>query len=137
MPVQPGVLPFDLANLLSDGQGAGLAVLERDMAEPDAYGGTQKPNWQPLSTVECVLVWNKSTGTRSANRTYVSPDRRVPVSESFMIVPAGTDVTENDRVAQILDVDGAGTVEGQFTITAVLNQETHIEVYMERMVLGP
>ena len=131
-----GVLAFDLGALLSAGQGAALAVLLRDMSEPDAFGDDSPEDWQPLSTVPCVLGWDKSVGVRSANRVYVDPTRTVPISQGGMVVAADTDVTETDRVEKVLTPDGDLWIDGLFTITGVLEQGTHKEVMLTRSHLG-
>lgn len=131
-----GILPYDLALLFSEGQRSGFAVIERDMGVGDAYGGESSPNWRTLSTVPCVLVWNRSTGTRSASRTYVTPARTVSEQEGMFVIPAGTDVTEEDRVARFVDADGNVIEDGLFLIGVLLEQGTHLELYVERAHLG-
>jgi hypothetical protein len=128
-------LPYDLASLFQE-TWSGVATFERDFGEPDAYGGEGRPDWQSIGNVDCLLVWNKSTGAHAAQRTYVSPDRKVPMSEGFLICPAGTDVTENDRIIQVQFHDGT-LIDGLFIIDAVLQQDTHVEVYIDRSHLGP
>lgn len=112
------------------------AVLERDVAQDDRYGGQNPPEWEELATVPCRLYWDKSTGARSANRTYVSVSREVPISEGGMIIPSGTDVTEEDRVVRVLTSTGDLFVDGIFEIVAVINQFTHFELSVQRTGLG-
>ena len=83
-----------------------------------------------------LMWWDKSEGARSANRTYVTPSRAVPMSEGGMICPLGTDITEQDRIAQLLDSNGNLLVDGIMTITAVLYQQDHMEVDLFRTALG-
>lgn len=132
-----GFLAFDFDYLLADGQGSGFAVFQRNYAVGDAYGGEVPPDWQLLSTVPCIQWWDKSTGIRSANREYVTVTRTVPVSEGALLIPAGTDVTQDDRVTQIVDGSGDVIVEGVFDITGVIEQRTHMELYVMRTSLGP
>lgn len=117
------------------------AVLERDVSEPDAYGADSAPDWRPLNTVPCLLWWDRSSGARSANRSYVSTSRQVAVSQGGIMLPAGTDVTEQDRIVQINKFDPAVDqwvldVVGLFTIVAVLNQQDHVELSVTRPNLG-
>lgn len=134
--MQSGILPYDLARMFSGGQGAGKATFERDMGQPDGYGGDAKPDWQTLFTVDCVLYWNRSTGSHATQKVVVTPARKVPMSEGLLICPAGTEVTENDRITEVRFVDDT-VIEGLFIIDAVLNQETHVEVFIDRSHLGP
>lgn len=118
------------------------AVIERDMGGLDEYGGDEPTNWQPHVTVPCRLWWARSSGARSANRVYVDPSRQVPVSEGGVIVPLGTDVTEQDRIARVEEFDQESErwetlVEGVVQIIAVLNQDgDHLELSVERTSLG-
>lgn len=112
------------------------AVVERDVSEGDGYGAPTKPNWEYLLTVPCRLWWQRSTGVRSANREYVTPARMVPISEGGMILPSGTDVTEQDRVVAIQDRQGNPLIDGIFSITSVLNEEDHMEISVTRTHLG-
>lgn len=130
------MLQYTFQSLLTE-----QAVIERDMAGGDGYGGSEKPDWQYLATVPCRLVWSRATGVRSANRTYVSPARAVPVDEGMLMMMLGTDVTENDRIAVVNLFDsqtGDWTPysDGNFTITAVLSEEDHMEVDVSHPHLG-
>lgn len=112
------------------------AVIERDASLSDWWGGDDGPNWQPHITVACRLWWDKSSGARSANREYVSVSRDVPVSEGGMLLPSGTDVTQADRITQVLDATGNLYITGIFEIVAVLNEQTHMEIDVQRTQLG-
>lgn len=117
------------------------AVIERDKSSPDGYGSTTTPDWQYHATVPCRLWWDRSSGVRSANRTYVSPARDVAMDEGGLLVALGTDITELDRIT-VINVYNAAKgswepyVTGNFTITAVLSQEDHMEVDVSRAHLG-
>ena len=130
------MLGYTFARLLTE-----QAVIERNQAVPDAYGGSGPDDWQTHQTVPCRLYWDKSSGVRSANRVYVSPARTVPIDQGGLIVALGTDITENDRISQILTrnpMTGSWVtyIDGLFTITAILVQEDHMEVNVERAHLG-
>jgi hypothetical protein len=131
------MLAYTLSRLMTE-----QAVIQRNMSQADAYGADGPENWQPLSTIPCRLWWDKSTGgARSANRVYVDPARAVPIDQGGLLVALGTDVTENDRITQVLarnPVSGTWTtyLEGLFTIVAVLVQEDHMEINLTRAHLG-
>ena len=117
------------------------AVVERDMSTGDAYGASTGPDWQYHLTAPCRLWWDRSTGVRSANRTFVTPAREVPLDEGGMVFPMDTDIGENDRIT-VINVFNRDTgtwepyVEGLFTITAVIAQEDHLEVDVTHAHLG-
>lgn len=118
------------------------AVIERDYGGVDEFGADQPADWQPYLTVACRLYWDKSTGIRSADRTFVDPVRQVPLAMGGMILPAGTDVTEKDRIAQVNRWDAQAQqwvleVSGIIEVLGVLPQDDHIELYVIRTHLGP
>jgi hypothetical protein len=112
------------------------AVIERSVASEDAAGAERSPVWRAHVTVPCAFWWDKATGTRSANRRFVNVSRDVAVSAGGMIIPSGTDVTVQDRVAAVLHADDSVLINGVFTILAVLNEFTHMEIDVERTGLG-
>ena len=117
------------------------AIIERDQGAYDAYGADGEPDFQYLSTVPCRFWWDRSTGARSANRTYVSPAREVPVSDGGLLVPSGTDVTERDRITSIQSFNPqtgkwVTYIQGLFTVTAVLTEDDHMELNLTRARLG-
>jgi hypothetical protein len=117
------------------------AVLARNQTTPDQWQAVTKDNFQPYLTVPCRLYWAKSTGARSANRTYTDASRDVPVTAGGMLLPSDTDVTEQDEIMQVNRWDPptqAWVVEvlGPMKITSVINQHTHVELSIERTQLG-
>ena len=124
-------LPFDLEQIYTE-----QAVIERDMAQGDAYGSPGRPDWQHLSTVPCRLWWDKSAGVRSANAEYVTPARDVPVQRGGILVPAGTDITEQDRITAIQDRSGNPLISGEIKVVAVLDQGSYLELNVSRAHLG-
>lgn len=130
------MLSYTLTRLMTE-----RALIQRDMGVVDAYGAPATPDWQPHLTVSCRLVWDRSSGVRSANRTYVSPVRTVPMDEGMILLELGTDVTERDRITQVLSYDPQAQtwvpfVDGLMTITAVVPQEDHLELDVSRAHLG-
>ncbi len=116
------------------------AVIARDQAESDSFGAQRRqrrPVWKEHLTSPCLVWWDRSSGARSANREYTSPVRDAPVSLGGMLLPLGTDISTEDRILRVNQLN-LGTrkfdllIEGVFQIVAVLNQFTHIEVSVER-----
>ena len=112
------------------------AVVYRNTSTGDGYGAPAPDNFQYHETIRCRLWWQHSSGVRSANRTYVSPGRTVPVAEGGMIVPTGTDVTEQDLIYEVNDNAGNVLYESKFTVVAVVNNEDHIELSLIETTLG-
>lgn len=130
------VLAYTLENLMIE-----RAVIQRATRVDDGYGAGTAPHWEPHLTVPCRLWWDRSTGERSANRTYVTPARTADVSQGGILVPLGTDVLETDQITEIqsLNPETGGWVNylsGTLTITAVLTQEDHMELDVIRTTLG-
>lgn len=125
------MLTYTLERLLTQ-----QAVIERDMSVPGPGGSTGRPDWQEHLVVPCRLWWFQSSGARSAQRTYVDPARTVPLSEGGMLLPLGTDVTEKDRIARVLHANGDVYIEGHLIIDAVLAQDDHMELNIDRAHLG-
>lgn len=131
------MLTYTLERLLTQ-----QAVFQRNEAVPDAYGAQSTPVWEPHLTVPCLLWWDRSSGVRSANREFVTAQREVPLSQGGLILASGTDVTQEDRVAQINMLDNETEewvvmVQGVFEIVGVVTQQTHLEVSLIRTSLGP
>lgn len=112
------------------------AVLQRDTAQLDNFGGLAKVGWQPYITVPARLFWYRSEGLRSSQREYADQERLIPLQIGGLIVPLDTNVTETDQVASVLNADGTVYVAGPFQITAALNVETHMELALYRSHLG-
>jgi hypothetical protein len=130
------MLAYTFNNLLTE-----QAVVQRDISSADGYGSTTGPNWQYLSTIPCRLWWLRSEGIRSANRRWVTPARDVPMDEGGLLVPLDTDITELDRITAINVYNSqTGTwlpyAAGNYTITAVLKEEDHMEIDVSRAFLG-
>lgn len=106
-------------------------VLERDMGGTDSFGAELPPDWQPLVTVPCRFWWWKQ-GYRGPAKEAVSPERTVPVGDGAIAVAAGVDVTEQDRVGQVLNRDNSVYHEGPLNILAVQVHETHVELIVRR-----
>lgn len=126
------MLAYTLERLLTH-----QAVIQRNQTGYDAYGAVNgPPNWQTHLTLLARVWWDRSSGVRSANRTFVDPAREVPIDVGGLLLPLGTDVTEQDRVSAINLANGTPYIQGIFLITAVLSQEDHMELNLTRAHLG-
>ena len=100
-------------------------VIERKAAVSDGGGG-QTESWQTHLTARCAA---RDDASREAERaegggTVVVRDRRI-------LVPVTTDVTEEDRVAVVVDKFGAELYPGPMAITAIAERPTHLDLFVE------
>lgn len=100
-------------------------TIERDVAGADAWSGKGEPEWTPIATDLPCRAWT------DAGREAVSAERTVAVIDRRVIVPAGTDVTEHDRIASVTE-RGTEVFEGPMDIEAVLVWPEHIELVLVR-----
>jgi len=98
------------------------ATLDRNAGSADAYGH-KAVSWSTFATVACY-AW---AGTGRARRTSHGDEMTVVTDSPGMIVPSGTDITEDDRVNVIKDRRGT-TLFGTMYIDAVLKRSDHLEV---------
>lgn len=104
-------------------------TIERDANAgiPNNWGNQTTPNWQPhLIDVPC-RAWAEAGRETVTNSTTV-----VVVEDARLIVPLGTDVTEQDRVASV-SFRGATTMAGPLGIRAVLTHQDHIEIVLVKV----
>lgn len=123
------------------------AVIERNMAAPDEFGGDPQDDWQTLATVPCRFYWRKQSG-RGPAKEVTAAQRTVAMKEGGMILAAGTDISDAndlngdaDRISAIYDVP-AGTdgvfdpddpesdpiVQGPLYVQAVFAYADHVEI---------
>jgi len=126
-------LAYTLQTLMTE-----QCVIERAKRTYDGGGAQSKPQWLPHLTVQCRLWWDKGSGVRSQQRTYVSPVRTADFSAGGLILPVGTDVTRLDRITEIQQLDPVSGewvtyISGDIEISAVLNQEDHMEIELVRV----
>jgi hypothetical protein len=123
------VLETTLTAMMSE-----VAIFERQRATADASGGIRKRDWTLLSKTECRLWWWKGSKSsdKSPSAQFARPQATIDVTGGDMMLPLGTDVTEEDRLARVTDEEGNVREEGPFRIVAVNTYETHIELSLER-----
>jgi len=101
-------------------------TIERDAASTDTWGNPDTPDWQAhLADVPCRVIVD-------AGREPVDSDRTVVVVDLRLIVPLSTDVTEQDRVSEIVE-RGSDYTDGPLGIEAVLRRRTHLELLLRRL----
>jgi hypothetical protein len=104
------------------------ATIERDMSVRDTHGSKSRADWQPISTVPsvtgigapvaCFLWWGTGPMIARAGKVLQQPEQTVDLLVGGMVMPAGTDVTPLDRIAQVVDANG-NEVAGRLKILVV------------------
>lgn len=111
-----------------------IAVFERNDGASNGLGAETALNWQALSKVPCRAWWWK--GSRSSDKSpsaqYARPQLTLNTTGGDMAVPLGTDVTDEDRLAEVTDQDGNTVEKGPFRVIAVNTYNDHLELSVER-----
>jgi hypothetical protein len=103
------------------------AALERNTnAALDEYGQPGPPNWTALATVP-AWWWTV------AEREVSGPDKTAVFEDARMIVPRGTDVTEQDRVAAVRDRRDVLVRAGPLRIESVVSHRDHLELVLQAL----
>jgi hypothetical protein len=97
-------------------------TLQRDASRtttPDPYGNHELPSWQThLSDLHCRW-WFQAT------RTIMNGDTQQEVQVRKLVVPLDTDVTEDDRVLEVVDRRGRQLSVGPMRIDSVGDRLDH------------
>lgn len=96
-------------------------TIERDQATADPYGSPGPPDWQTLESDVPCYVWAE------AARKMISDTQTVTLDHPGAIVPLGTDITEEDRLASITDRRGTQLFP-LFYVDAVMRRKDHLEL---------
>lgn len=111
-----------------------IAVIERNGGATNGLGAETALAWQPLAKVPCRAWWWK--GSRSSDKSpsgqYARPQLTMNVTGGDMAMPLGTDVTDEDRIAEVTDRTGATVEKGPFRVIAVNTYNDHLELSLER-----
>jgi hypothetical protein len=123
------VLDYTLEQILTQ-----VAHFERDVGTVDGSGGKMAVDWQPSGEVPCRMWWWKGSKSsdKSPSAQFARPQATINVTGGDMAVPLGTDVTNEDRLAKVVDPTNGQTLEGPFRVIAVNEYEDHVELSLER-----
>lgn len=97
-------------------------TIERDTAPASTDGWEGTPVWQPHLTGLLCRWW-----VRDGREEVKDGQTVVPLTETRLIVPLGTDVTERDRVTSVT-YRGGTVQDGPLGIRAVLVRRDRIEL---------
>lgn len=102
------------------------ALVERNnQANPDGYGHPDAPNWvQHIASLACWLY-------TQAKQEVIDAEKNAVVEDIRMLVPRGTDITEQDRINGVVDRRGTSIRAGIMSIRAVINRRSHLELVLE------
>ncbi len=103
------------------------ADVERDAtATTDPYGHPDASSFAALATIPC-RVW-------SERRREVNDDKKFALIEQLRCtMPLDTDVTEDDRIAQVTDRLGVVLFAGPLRIDTIQPRSMHIEMNLRRI----
>ena len=108
------------------------AVIERDQSTRDSHGAKRNRTWGTLATVQCFMWWGSGRIITRVGSVQQHPEATVGLDVGGLVLPAGTDVTERDRISQILDADG-NEIVGKLEILAVANFVPVVEISFRRV----
>jgi hypothetical protein len=118
---------------VTDVQLAHTCTIERDLqVEADGWGNADVPQFTDyLTGVRC---WHWIAPTQNAiykRPPYLgTPDAMV--DSLNLVLPAGTDVTERDRIKEVRDADG-NAVAGQLAIREVRRRLNHLHLILHEV----
>lgn len=102
------------------------ALVQRDTSTgTDDYGQPNIPSWITFHTALACHYWTKT------EREVIDGQKTAVIAKHRLLVPAGTDIKERDRVASIRDRSGNTLVGNTMLIRSVIRKETHIELDLE------
>lgn len=105
-------------------------TVERATATTDAGGG-QTLTWATyLSGVRCRAWFD---ARRESAREAVQGSKLTVLEDRRLIVPAGTDVREGDRIASVTDRLGATLYAGPMAIESVGRRRDHLILYVREV----
>ena len=104
------------------------ATVQRNTpAGEDGFGGPGAATWgSHLASLPC---WAYTKGEREI----IDGDKTVVLADHKMMVPLGTDVTEDDRVTAIKDRLAVNIIANTMRIHSVIRRTDHIEVGLEEV----
>lgn len=127
-----GLTAAEVAGMRVDVEGVALSMrctIERlDAGSDDAYGhptGT----WETLHADLPCLLWNED---RRQDAETIGPSVGFVLGHQRLVVPANTDVTERDRVSEVIGIDG-DPIAGVLAIHLVQSRITDTVLVVEEV----
>ena len=89
-------------------------TVERDQGRrSDTWGQRERPNWQSIATVHCIVY---SPTRPQAIEINGEPSSSSTTDRLHVLMPRSTDITANDRLGAIRDDTGRVMYEGPLSI---------------------
>lgn len=95
-------------------------------ASEDSWGNPEEPGWEDHLTDLPCRVWTAS------GQEVIDPTTVVVMENMHLLLPIGTDVTENDRISAVT-YRGATIAAGPISIRAVMQHQDHLELMLVRL----
>ena len=93
---------------------------------PDAYGQPDAPAWYPHITGQSCYFWEPSS-----QRGEQMNERNADIYSHRLLLPLGTDITEEDRINGVTDRHGATISDGVFDIKQIVRKPDHLRLVLE------
>jgi hypothetical protein len=101
------------------------ALVERATYTTDAYG-QPVPTWATQVASQACYFWEPS-----AQRGEQMGERNADIYSHRLVVPQGTDITEEDRVNGVTDRKGTVITEALFDIKQIVRKPDHLLLVLE------
>lgn len=104
------------------------AEVERDGAlGTDSWGNPNEPDWAThITSLPCRTWFDSEREVFDGNKSAAIENRKV-------IVPLGTDITEDDRIAQVTDRLGSVLFTGPAKIESLGRRADHLVLMLEEV----
>jgi hypothetical protein len=102
------------------------ALVERATYTTDAYG-QPVPTWATQVASQPCYFWEPSSSQRGEQMG----ERNADIYSHRLVVPQGTDITEEDRVNGVTDRRGTVITAALFNITQVVRKPDHLLLVLE------
>jgi hypothetical protein len=98
---------------------------------PDGWGNEQPEVWSDSIIDQPCYFWFGSN--EGAAVTVMDGQKAVLVQSIKMVVPLGTNVTEDDRVENVRHRHGAEIMQGPLRIDSVMQRADHVQLALTRV----
>lgn len=105
----------------------GVTQRDANAGSNDGWGNPNPPNWQThLSAQPC------RTQAAAGHDTIEGTTTVVFIEDIRLILPLGTDITDQDRILSVTD-RGITVQDGPLVIRAILTHQDHLEVVLVKV----
>lgn len=102
------------------------ARIERDSnTTPDAYGQPDVPTWAATYTAQPCYLW------QPLGRGEITGERNADIYDHRLLLPLTVDVTEEDRITQVVNRRGATVSDSTYNIRQIVRKPDHLLLVLE------